>query len=163
MNATDTQKNVPTAQPEPNKYGEDLCKKGLYCAESVLAVIAQDHNVESPLIPRIATGLCSGMARTCGTCGALSGGILAINLVHGRDTAEHSVEDNYALVGELIKRFEKDFKSTNCAQLLGCDLGTEAGQQTFSEENLIERCRVYTQQSISIVRDLLANKPKHQE
>ncbi|MCP4981324.1 MAG: C_GCAxxG_C_C family protein [Gammaproteobacteria bacterium] len=146
-----------SGEGEENKV-EALCATGLYCAESVLSAVAKDYAVESPLIPGIATGLCSGMARTCGTCGALTGGILAINLVHGRSTPEQSVESNYALVKELVTRFEKEFKSNNCAELLGCDLGTEEGQQTFGNEELIEKCKVYTHRATTITRELLAEK-----
>ncbi len=137
---------------------EAVFASGLFCAESVLSVIAKDHAVDSPLIPGIATGLCSGMARTRGTCGALTGGILAINLIHGRSTPEQSVENNYALVKELVRRFEGEFKSTNCAELLGCDLGSEEGQQTFGNDELIERCKRYTRRATAITRELLAGK-----
>ena len=105
------------------------CIDGLYCAETVLADVAAEHGIESSLIPRIATGLCSGMARTCGPCGALTGGILALNLVLGRDNRAQSVERNYAAVQELVERFEQQHGSTQCQQLLGCDLGTVEGQQ----------------------------------
>ncbi|MCP5085444.1 MAG: C_GCAxxG_C_C family protein [Rhodobacteraceae bacterium] len=134
---------------------ETLAKSGLFCAETVLSAIAREHDIQSPLIPGIATGLCSGMARTCGTCGALTGGILALNLIHGRSSPDESVETNYALVKQLIERFAEQNKTTNCAELLGCDLATEEGQQKFETQNLFEQCKAYTKQSISIVRDLL--------
>ncbi len=152
--------NNPGQEENSNDQAETLCATGLYCAETVLSVIARDHNIHSPLIPRIATGLCSGMARTCGTCGALTGGILAINIVHGRSTPDESVEPNYALVESLIKRFTTEFETTNCAQLLNCDLATKEGQQKFKSQNLAAQCEQYTRQSVSIVRDLLAgNSP----
>ncbi len=37
--------------------------KGLYCAESVLKVIAKQKGISSELIPMIATGLCSLFVR----------------------------------------------------------------------------------------------------
>lgn len=120
-----------------------LFDTGYYCAESVLLGIARARGIESPLIPGIATGLCSGMARTSGMCGALSGGILALNLVHGRQRPEQSVEQNYAAVQALIADFSTRCGASGCSQLLGCDLGTEAGQQTFRAQGLISRCRKY--------------------
>ncbi len=156
-----------TNQSSPHKAenldNEAMCTGGLYCAETVLSVIAHEHDIESPLIPRIATGLCSGMARTCGTCGALTGGILALNIIHGRSAPDESVEHNYALVEELIKRFAKMYKTTNCAELLGCDLATEEGQKNFEMQNLMEQCKAYTRQSISIVRELLARNSSLRE
>lgn len=52
-----------------------MCEGGLYCAGGVLKTIADQAGIESNLIPAIATGLCSGLARTCGPCGALTGGV----------------------------------------------------------------------------------------
>ena len=130
-----------------NKNQEAAAKRfdeGLYCAESVLATIAEALGIESALIPGIATGFCSGMARTCGPCGALTGGVLGLNLVFGRSSAAQSVGNNYAAVQALVEQFRETFGSTNCAELLGCDLGTQEGQRIFGAENLISRCREFT-------------------
>ena len=89
--------------------------------------MAEHQGIHSDLIPRIATGLCSGIARTGGMCGAVSGAILGIGLGVGRDSSTGSVEVCYALTQELVSRFENQFGTTNCRQLLGCDLATEAG------------------------------------
>ncbi len=132
-----------SSHPEVAEASQRLFDTGYYCAESVLLGIAQERGIDSPLIPGIATGLCSGMARTSGMCGALSGGILALNLVHGRSQAGQSVERNYVAVQELISEFTTRCGATGCSQLLGCDLGTEAGQQTFREQGLAARCREY--------------------
>lgn len=48
------------------KKSRELFNSGYYCAESVLMAIAESRNVQSDLMPRIATGFCSGMARTGG-------------------------------------------------------------------------------------------------
>ena len=133
-------------------------ESGLYCAESVLKTIAEDRGIHSPLIPRIATGLCSGMSRTCGTCGALTGATLAINLVLGRDSADQTVEENYAAVQELVERFKAEFGSTGCAELLDCDLGTEEGQAKYNSEDLGQRCARHTAEAARIVGDILDRK-----
>lgn len=132
-----------SGNPDVAEASQHLFDTGYYCAESVLLGIARERGIESPLIPAIATGLCSGMARTSGMCGALSGGILALNLVHGRHRPEQSVEQNYSAVQALISDFSTRCGTTGCSQLLGCDLGTEAGQQTFRTQGLISRCREY--------------------
>ncbi len=72
------------------------------------------------MIPRIATGFCSGISRTGGMCGAVSGAIMGIDLVTGRNSPAESLEANYALIQKLISRFEKQYGSVNCRQLLGC-------------------------------------------
>lgn len=134
----------------------ELFGSGSYCcAESVLLAIAEEAGIQSDPIPRIATGFCSGTARTCGTCGAVSGAILAINLVTGRDAPGESVESNYALVSKLLDTFEERFGSTNCRELTGCDLGTEEGQAAFTENNLLEQCRQFVQEAAGIASSLI--------
>ena len=128
---------------------------GLYCAESVVKSVAERYGVDSPLVPRIATGFCSGMARTRGPCGALSGGVLALNLVLGRDHPEQSVEENYAAVQRLVERFQSRFGATECEQLLDCDLGTAEGQAKFERDGLADRCTRFTAEAARIVDELL--------
>ncbi len=114
-----------------NSYqrGKDAFNSGLYCAESVLKVIADEEGISSPLLPGIATGFCGGMSRTCNMYGAITGGILALNIVFGRGSTEDSVEENYKAVQNLISGFEKEFGSINCQELLDCNLGIDDGQK----------------------------------
>jgi C_GCAxxG_C_C family probable redox protein len=140
-----------------SQNGKVLFDSGLYCAESVLKAIADAENIHSPLIPGIATGFCSGMSRTCNMCGALTGGILALNIVLGRSSPEESVEDNYKAIQFLINRFKTEFGSTNCQELLGCDLGTNEGQEAFDRNDLHLKCREYTGMATELVHEILSD------
>jgi C_GCAxxG_C_C family probable redox protein len=135
----------------------ELFKSGFFCAESVLLAIAESRGIQSDLIPRIATGFCSGISRTGGMCGAISGAIMGINLVAGRSSPSESLEFSYSLTQKLIGQFESQFGSTNCRQLMGCDLATEAGQRYFLENNLMEICHQYaveaTRMAISLMTE----------
>lgn len=136
---------------------------GLYCAESVLLALAEAQETKSDLIPKIATGLCSGMGRTCGTCGALSGGILGIGLALGRSRADEPVDPAYQAVRRLIAEFETEFGARDCHLLLGCDLGTPEGQTVFREKGLREQCARYTgraaEMAARIVEEAEARRP----
>lgn len=134
----------------------DNVDKGWCCAESVLIVIAQEAGIASELIPKIATGLCSGISETCGMCGALSGGILALSLLYGRERCGESVEKNYNAVKKLISKFEKKFGSTNCKKLISCDLGTPEGKRKFKQNNRHLDCREYTGQTAQFVSEIIA-------
>jgi C_GCAxxG_C_C family probable redox protein len=129
----------------------ELFQSGLFCAESVLLAIAESQGIHSDLIPRIATGFCSGVSRTGGMCGAVSGAIMGIDLVAGRNSPAGSLEANYALTQKLISRFERQYGSINCCQLIGCDLATEAGQQYFMENHLMESCLQYAEAATAIL------------
>ncbi len=128
---------------------------GLYCAESVVLAVTQAHGIESELLPKMATAFCSGMARTCGPCGALTGAVMGISAVLGRSNADDSVQDTYRATALLVDRFEQTFGSRNCHELLGCDLGTAEGQTQFREQQLHEHCRRYTTQAAAFAEEIL--------
>ena len=134
----------------------ELFQSGLYCAESVLQAIAESQGIQSDLIPRIATGFCSGLSRTGGMCGALSGAIMGIGLLVGRDSPAGSVDPAYAIAQKLISAFEKQHGSVNCRQLIGCDLATESGQRHFMENNLMESCLQYAEGATRMALSLIA-------
>jgi C_GCAxxG_C_C family probable redox protein len=134
----------------------ELFRSGFYCAESVLQAIAECQGVRSDLIPRIATGFCSGISRTGGICGAVTGAIMGINLVAGRDLPTGSLETNFAMIQKLINQFEKQYGSTNCRQLLGCDLDTESGQRYFMENNLMDNCLQYAEGATRIAMTIIS-------
>ncbi|MDQ1239817.1 MAG: hypothetical protein QG577_2003 [Thermodesulfobacteriota bacterium] len=133
----------------------ELFESGFYCAESVLLAITESKGIESDLIPKIATGFCSGVSRTCGMCGAVSGAIMAINLFTGRNSPNESVMESYTAARKLLEIFETRFGSTNCKNLIGCDLGTEEGQNFFKSNNLRVQCRRYTEEATGIALSLI--------
>jgi C_GCAxxG_C_C family probable redox protein len=143
---------------EASRRSGELFQTGFYCAESVLLAIAESKGIQSELIPKIATGFCSGISRTCGTCGAVSGAIMAISLSTGRKSPTETVQETYGIVRKLLGMFESKFGSTNCKDLVGCDLGTEEGQSKFKEGNLIERCRNYTEEATGMAMALIESK-----
>lgn len=83
---------------------------------------------------------------------------MAISLFTGRRFPTESVDGNYVLVRELINRFEEQFGATNCRMLLGCDLDTAEGQQTFRDNLLIERCYDYAEGATRIAVSLLEER-----
>ncbi len=141
----------------PQKSRE-LFGSGYYCAESVLLAMAENLGIQSDLIPRIATGFCSGMARTGGQCGAVSGAMMGIGLATGRSSPTDTLEPNYALIQRLIQRFEERFGSTNCRELLGCDLATREGQMAFLANRLLEHCFDYAEGATQIALSLLEER-----
>jgi C_GCAxxG_C_C family probable redox protein len=136
----------------------ELFDTGFYCAESVLLAIAESKGIQSDLIPKIATGFCSGISRTCGICGAISGAIMGISLFTGRKSPTQPVVEAYGTVRQLLDMFESKFGSTNCKDLIGCDLGTEEGQEHFKESNLSQQCKSYTEEATKMALILLESK-----
>lgn len=137
------------------KDAEDSFASGFHCAESIVLAIAKSQGVESALLPKVATAFCGGMARSCGPCGALTGAIIGLGLVFGRERATDSVQESYGPTRKLIQEFEKEFGARNCNDLLGCDLGTPEGQAAFRERKLHVRCREYTGKAAEIAARLI--------
>ena len=137
-----------------------LFESGYYCAESVLLAASESLEVSCDAIPRIATGLCSGVARTGGLCGALLGGILAIGLGLGRDRSDESVEPVYDAVASLLKSFSDRYGATSCGDLTGCDLGTDEGQVRFRETSQHERCEEYVAMATELaLQEIAVRRP----
>ncbi|MBN1828766.1 MAG: C-GCAxxG-C-C family protein [Deltaproteobacteria bacterium] len=124
-----------------------LFQSGFCCSESVLMALAEHWNIRSSLIPKAATGFCSGLARTKGTCGAVAGAIMAVNMMTGRNEAHHPRDRNFTAVGSVVEGFIKLFGSINCYDLTGLDLGTEAGRKKITGSGAMENCWRYAREA----------------
>jgi C_GCAxxG_C_C family probable redox protein len=120
-----------------------------------LLAVAEQRNIHSELIPRIATGFCSGMARTGGLCGAISGGVMAIGLHLGRDKPTDSVDPCYQAVRSLMNRFTDRFQAITCLELTGVHLGTPEGQAAFRDKGQISHCYDYVAEVTRLVMEAI--------
>jgi C_GCAxxG_C_C family probable redox protein len=123
-----------------------------------LLAVAEHAGIHSEIIPRIATGFCSGMARTGGLCGAVSGGILAINLYLGRNTPAEIIDPCYQAVRLFLDRFTAQFKALNCLELTGVHLGTPEGQAEFKQKGQIRLCTDYVGEATRMVLEIVDSK-----
>ena len=120
--------------------------------------VAEKHNIQSDIIPAIATGFCGGMSRTAGLCGALVGGIMALGVLFGRNSSADSHKKIYGLSERLVRDFEKQFGSRNCSDLLGFDISTPAGQAVFEADKLLKTvCLDMTVKTTDLVMQVLEN------
>jgi C_GCAxxG_C_C family probable redox protein len=89
------------------------------CAESVFLAINEvfKGGLAPETAARIATGLGGGLGATGGTCGALTGGVLAIGLIAGADPAVSRRKKIYPLAAVLQKRFIHRFGTICCREL----------------------------------------------
>ncbi|MDO6545410.1 C-GCAxxG-C-C family protein [Photobacterium sanguinicancri] len=131
-------------------------ENGLLCAESVVSAIAEYQGVDDHLASKMATGFCSGVARTCGPCGALSGAVMGISLALGRESKSDTVVATYEATQELVEKFESEFGAKDCHKLLGCDIGTEEGMAHFRSHNLRANCSNYTRKAAEIAVSILS-------
>jgi C_GCAxxG_C_C family probable redox protein len=121
----------------------------------VLLAVAEHKGIQNELIPRLATGFCSGMARTGGMCGAVSGGILAIGLYLGRTTPADGIDPCYEAVHEFLEDFTAHYNSISCLELTGVHLGTPEGQAAFVEKGKISECTNYVGEAARMVVEIV--------
>jgi C_GCAxxG_C_C family probable redox protein len=88
-------------------------------------------------------------------CGAVSGGIMALGLCHGRKRPDESRDKCYTSVQKLLRMFEDRFGSTNCRELTGFDLGTKKGRREFKAQNTIEKCREFTEEATRMTMSII--------
>lgn len=108
----------------------------LLCAESVLLGVARGLGVRSPLVPRVATGFCSGLSRSCGPCGVFSGGVMALGLALGRDSGQDELDETYGPVCAFREFFLAHAGALGCRELTGFDLGSAEGLAAYRERGL---------------------------
>lgn len=146
-----------TRVAEIGDCAEKFKNQGFKCAESVVMALAKDQGIESELLSKIGTVFSSGMARTCGTCGALTGAMMGIGLALGRSTADESADPSQDATRKLIADFEKEFGARDCHELLGCDIGSQEGQTFFKEnkQRLKKECTGYTRRAAEIAAVIL--------
>ena len=93
---------------------------GFNCAEAVLKTFAELYSKEPYTgVTKFATGFGGGIGGShCETCGALTGGIIALGCLYGRKDPGDDKQKVYSLSAEFRNQFLKNFGSTNCQKIL---------------------------------------------
>ena len=130
---------------------------GYNCAESVLLAIARDAlEIDSNLVPKIATGFGGGISRRGYVCGAVSGTVMGFGLKYGRNNPEKLRAKTYNRVVEFYKQFQRKFGSIVCRELCECDLSTIEGIRKFRKGNVHEqKCRYFVSGAIEMFVSLI--------
>lgn len=117
---------------------------GYNCAESVSLAVSKLMGPEAQgsasCVPRIATGFGGGVARNGDICGALAGGIMAISLALGRDSANQSRDPCYQAADRFYNEFVDVFGSSQCRKLTGLDLKKPEQREAYQNRVHFERC-----------------------
>jgi C_GCAxxG_C_C family probable redox protein len=98
--------------------------------------------VEDSALPRLASGFGGGIGGAGATCGALVGAVMAVGLIHGRDSADGDRQPTTAISRQIHHAFEQQMGSTSCRELTGLDLTTPEGGQALRGTGVSQRvCR----------------------
>ncbi|MBM6838794.1 C-GCAxxG-C-C family protein, partial [Clostridium saudiense] len=98
-----------------------------FCSEAIVKTIKDEFELPvSDEIVAAASGFPIGIGGSGCTCGAVSGGVMALGLVFGRQEAKDpKVRKTMELTKELHEKFRKNHKSLCCRILTkGLDMGS---------------------------------------
>jgi C_GCAxxG_C_C family probable redox protein len=138
---------------------QKFTEEGYNCAQSVLYSFCEDLHIDKDTALKMACGFGGGIARKQEVCGAVTGGIMALGIAHGRGEKEDRevMSANYKEINELMDKFEKKHGSYMCRCLLEeCRLATPEGQKYFQENNLKNKvCIPCVKDVIEIIEKIL--------
>ena len=148
-----------------NHKASDTFLRGYSCSQAVLSARCERYGLDQKTAIAIATGFGGGIARTGNTCGAVTGAIAIIGLHAGSEKPgdAEAKENTYKIVREFIAEFEKEFGSTNCVELIGCHIGTEAGHAKARKNGIFENvCPRFVDGAVNILDQILVRQEDKQ-
>jgi C_GCAxxG_C_C family probable redox protein len=98
--------------------------------------VCQEFEIESEVIPRIASCFGGGIGNTGAVCGAVAGAVMAIGLTKERGDTIADWLRLSALAQEFRRRFEAEMKTIICRDLTGADLSTEEGVARYMNSDI---------------------------
>ncbi|MBN1188363.1 MAG: C_GCAxxG_C_C family protein [Dehalococcoidales bacterium] len=137
---------------------ENIAAGRMNCAQSVLTAFSGELGMDKEQALKIALGFGGGMGRTGKTCGAVTGAYMVIGLKQEKQNVENAreVKDRvYALVRDFNHRFMAVRGSTDCKDLLGCDLSTPEGQAASKEKGFsFTLCPGFVRDAVKILEEM---------
>lgn len=127
------------------------------CAQSVVITFAKDFGYSKELAVKLASGFGGGMGKTQGVCGAVTGGIMVLGMMAGEraNSNEELKAQSYSKAKEFIHRFESEFETTQCRELINCDLNSKEGEAYFKEREIKEKiCSKCVEGAVKIVGEI---------
>lgn len=109
-----------------SERAKEYFQEGCNCAQAIALAFADRIDLPEESIKRATVALGGGLGRLRETCGAVTGGAVALGLMF----PEKSKSEIYALVQKLALRFKEQNGSYQCGQLLtGAGIATDNSPQ----------------------------------
>lgn len=131
------------------------------CSGSLLKAGSEALGVKSSIIPDIAMGFGGGIGMQRKTCGAVTGAAMVLSIAAGLKQKDHKKKKMLAMkaAGNLFKRFEKEFGTTECKLLTS--LGKEEKEKSKNiRETIKKKCTNYVKTAARLLAEELNNMKK---
>lgn len=139
----------------------ETLKSGCNCAQSVLTAVCNRASMRRGTALAVTGAMGGGLGNSGHTCGAVTGGVMAIGLscpfVDPADKAMKS--EAIRVTKEFMTRFEALNGSVVCRELLGCDLSQPGElERARAEGRFSTTCVKCVRDAVEILEELLPGK-----
>jgi len=139
-----------------------------HCAQSSFMALKEIFGLRGEQVVKALTPM-PGIAERGETCGAVTGPLMAMGLIYGRDIHQLEQWDTYqeSLVpaGEFCKRFEEEFGTTLCHEVQQGKFGrcyrlTDPGElQEFQNDGATEKCSEVVRRAVQLAAAIILDDP----
>ena len=146
------------SKKEIMSLAEQFTEQGYLCSEAILLALSQYLNIQSEIIPKIATGFGAGIGRHGEACGALSGAVMGLGLRFGRTVVSETPSDTppYGFSTNIVNLFVARFGHIRCRDLIGLNFHRAEDRKIYKDQQLWEtRCRDIVRITTGLAYDLL--------
>jgi len=130
---------------------------GYNCAQSVFRALLEEKGIFFDEAPILAAGFGGGISRRGEMCGAVTGAIMALGIIHGqqiKDPHEHKII-TYNSVNEFIKKFNQIHNTVICNELIGFDISDSEAREKGNEEGFFDTiCPNFIESAINIILEM---------
>lgn len=134
----------------------EMFNSGYNCAQSVATPLAEKAGLDPERIRAISAPFGGGVARSRNVCGAVSGMLMILGATH----PDMTKAEIYALSREAMERFEREFGSVICSELLaGIESDSSPVPSERTKEYYAERpCEKFIRFASSLAESLCIKK-----
>lgn len=132
-------------------------REGFNCSQAVFSTYCELFGLDRETALKIATPFGGGM-RQGEVCGAVAGALMLIGLKDGQYLADDKTakENAYTLTEAFMDQFKKRHGSCRCRELLGVDIGTEAGRNLARDKGLFNAvCPLFVSDAVQIIEAMI--------
>jgi C_GCAxxG_C_C family probable redox protein len=133
-------------------------RSGLNCAQAVITAYAEEMKFDNNMALSVSVGFGAGMGRLQETCGAVTGSFMVLGINNCKKLTDNKErkESTYSLIQKFSQEFKQINGTTDCLELLKCDLKTEEGNRYAKENNLFGTvCEKCISDSVKIINKLI--------
>ncbi|MBA7498152.1 hypothetical protein ES704_03426 [subsurface metagenome] len=128
------------------------------CSQSALVAVQDVFGLQNPEVFKSATSLAGGVGdSTLGQCGALSGGVMILSYLYGRDKNDFDHRDLKSyyeaceLVKKLINKFNEEYGSIMCKDIQTKIFGRSYNLWDSEDLEAFEKAGAHTDKCTTVV------------